>query len=188
MGAVLTVGLGLFFLFTRVGQEYSNLSYDVPFAFRPDIAVRGVVIVYLDEESYRELGQHYKQWDRALHAHLLEQLKAEGAKLVVFDIFFPEANTNNPTSDAQFAEALRAHGRAVLGAEHEEYAQAGTPMKRTIPPAKPFGEAAAGWGIARVHKGADFGVRRHYQGAKPYASLPWKAAEIAGAAVGGEAT
>ena len=59
VGALLATALGLIFLLTRLGEGYTHLSYDLPFAFRPDLEVEGVVIVYLDEESYRELYQEY---------------------------------------------------------------------------------------------------------------------------------
>ncbi len=183
MGALLATGFGLLMLLTRLGQGFTNLSYDLPFTLRPHLAAGGAAIVYIDEESYQVLGQRYHQWDRSLHAELVRGLEQAGARLVVFDVYFADDTTNNTAANRQMAQAFRESGKVVLAAEHEESIQAGVSMKRTIPPASLFRDAAAAWGIARVWRDADFGVRQHYPGAAPYPSLAWKAAALAGADV-----
>jgi adenylate cyclase len=98
---------------------------------------------------------------------------------VVFDVYFANLNPKDPEADQRLAQALRAHGRVVLAAEHVASFQASVPSKRTLPPAPLFAEAAAAWGIAHVRKDPDYSVRQNYPGAPPHRSLAWKAAELA---------
>lgn len=62
----------------------------------------GVVVVALDEASYRELEISFdKPWPRGLHAQLLSKLKEMGAKRVAFDVLF-----TGPSSDAEADKKL----------------------------------------------------------------------------------
>lgn len=73
-----------------------------------------VVVVDIDEASLAKLGQW--PWPRTVMADLTRRLIAAGAT-VGFDILFAEPDRQaplDPTTDAQFAEAIRA-GRVVLG-------------------------------------------------------------------------
>ena len=48
-------------------------------------------VVYMDNPSHDELHQpENAPWDRSLHAKLVEQLTAQGARTIVFDILFTE--------------------------------------------------------------------------------------------------
>ncbi len=75
-----------------------------------------IVVIDVDAASlevYRDrLGRW--PWPRHVHAALLQYLDAAGARLVVFDILFPEADVRDPASDSAFAEALDAARMAVL--------------------------------------------------------------------------
>ena len=97
-------GLILHGAFGEFGLELIQRSYDYPFGPRPPIPVNEVVMVYLDEESHKELNQPFNApWDRSVHARLLERLTADGARAVVFDIVFSDAGPN-PVADEYFAE------------------------------------------------------------------------------------
>lgn len=62
----------------------------------------GVVVVALDEASYRELKISFdKPWPRSLHAQLLARLKEMGAKRVAFDVLF-----TGPSADADADQRL----------------------------------------------------------------------------------
>ena len=101
VGALLSVAAGFWlYCFDFPGEKLIRASYGVPFLSRPPIKVNDVVMVYLDDESHRELGQPYNvSWDRALHARLVERLTAEGARAVAFDILFSDPHPTAPAGD-----------------------------------------------------------------------------------------
>jgi adenylate cyclase len=74
----------------------------------PAKADTGIVFIDIDAASlevYRDrLGRW--PWPRDVHAALLQYLDAAGARLVVFDILFPEADVRDPVADSAFADAL----------------------------------------------------------------------------------
>src|SRR6266550_5733577 len=87
IGAVLTVLCGWFLWLSPVGWSLLRLSYDLPFFVSPKVDVDKVLMITMDELSYRKLDQDYeKKFDRLLHAQLLDNLKE--AEIVVFDVFF----------------------------------------------------------------------------------------------------
>jgi len=72
-----------------------------------------VALVEIDSASLRAIGVW--PWPRALHAHLVDNLVAMGARKVVFDVDFSAGSS--PVNDEAFAAALkRANGRVALGA------------------------------------------------------------------------
>ena len=66
-----------------------------------------VTIVEVDDDSLAQYGR-WSQWPRALHAQLLEQLVAAGAKTIVFDFVFAES-----ADDAQLLAAMAEAGNVV---------------------------------------------------------------------------
>ncbi|MEZ4594302.1 MAG: CHASE2 domain-containing protein [Chloroflexota bacterium] len=71
--------------------------------------VSGIVtIVTVDDDSLAQYGR-WDQWPRSLHAQLVQQLHAAGAKTIVFDFVF-EAET---ADDAALAQAMAAAGNVV---------------------------------------------------------------------------
>ena len=67
-----------------------------------------VTIVAVDDASLAQYGR-WDQWPRALHAQLIDQLTAAGAKTIVFDFVF-EAET---ADDAALVQAMTAAGNVV---------------------------------------------------------------------------
>src|SRR5436190_20543497 len=105
IGAALGVGVGLLLLCTSLGLGLEELSYDSGFLFRRAAPSPEVVMVYMDWDSHVRLGQErFRQWDRGLHARLLDRLHAAGAKAVVFDVIFL-SGTNTPAADQALAAA-----------------------------------------------------------------------------------
>src|SRR5512143_714943 len=112
--AVLLMAVSLWLLSprSRLSASLVRASYDWSQVLlpEPEFTNASVVIVYLDLDSYlRERQNPTEPWSRALHARLLRRLTAAGAKAVVFDIVFSEADTN-AAADREFIEALRANG------------------------------------------------------------------------------
>src|SRR5204863_8058182 len=87
-GALLATACGLVLHEFKFGGTLVNSSYDLLLVARGDVSVNEAVIVFLDERSELKLGQSFQNWDRALHARLIERLRAAGARAVIFDVFF----------------------------------------------------------------------------------------------------
>lgn len=187
VGALLAALAGLVLFLFPLGNGLRNLSFDLPFLFRPEIKNNNAVIVFLDEKSYAELGQSPAAFDRRLHAQLLNRLKAAGAKMVVFDILFLDANRSTPAADRELATAMTNAGPVVIGAKLYQDTYEESVLADDSPsvwaPLDIFRNAAAGWGLAEVRRDPDFSVRMIYPGTDRVPSLAWKAAEISDARV-----
>jgi two-component system cell cycle sensor histidine kinase/response regulator CckA len=183
----------------------SNGSYDLPFNIcgfaQPDLNGSEVIIIYIDEESLKQLGQPLDApMDRALHARLLRKLKADGAKAVAMDIIFGDSHPEG-IGDAEFAEAIRENGKVVLGVDYkredndndvrianpEKGPKAFAPVINHLTfPDEPFAQAAAKLGLAMLSPDKDFEIRQHFHALDPQRfvetppSLSWAAAQLAG--------
>ncbi len=177
--ALLGAGLAWF----PIGEGLVRLSYDLPFIFSTKGEFKEVVLIEMDELSHRTLKQDYgKIWDRALHARLLDYLRAEGSGPVVFDVFFSDSG-DQPAATQLAAQAMRAHGRVILAAESVVSGKPGFLTTRVIPPDEPLRLAAAKWGLLGAQLDGDEVVRQHFTGRDPDCSLAWAAAKLAGAPV-----
>src|SRR5512145_2416212 len=77
----------------------------------PPAPPRHVTIAAIDEASLARLGRW--PWSRATLARLAERLDQAGARVIAFDVFFPERES--AAADAQFARAIGAPRKVVLG-------------------------------------------------------------------------
>lgn len=147
--------------------------------FAPSATLGDVVIVTLDEKSYRDLNQQYdKLWDRRLYARFVDRLTTDQAKLVVFDVFF--SDPGEAAENEELAQAMRRNGHVVLAMDFRKYA--GLTGGEPIYPRDEFKEAAAGIGLAQVSVDeADGVVRELPMGEEDYPSLAWRAAGLGGA-------
>jgi CHASE2 domain-containing sensor protein len=179
-GAAICVVFGAILLMIRGWPVY--LSYDLLFFWSKRPMPEEVVIVYLDDHSFKDLGQtNTATWDRNLHANLLERLTQDGCKLVVFDIVFSEPGTR--AANTNLAEAIRRHGKVVLAAAKSDVSRPQIYNKQPLLPLPEFLDAAAGCGIAAVDRDSGPGevARRYYIGTAHQPSFPWVAATVAGA-------
>ena len=177
------IAIGLCFYAFRFGLPLERLSFDLPFALRTNVAAPEVVLVYLDEESARQLHQSFSQpWDRALHVKFLDRLIRDGAKLVYYDIVFGAQGPDEET-DRAFADAMRRNGHVILSAEFQDSRAGDVYSARIFPPFPLFRSAAAGWGVAVFDIDPDYGVRELRNGTADLPSATWVAAQKVGAAV-----
>ena len=162
-------------------NELVLLSYDLLFlpGLKPRTAPDELVIVHLDDISFRDLKQTgAPNWDRSLHARLLDRLTADQARVVVFDIVFLEPGT--PEANASLARAIRNNGKVVLAAALNAEARAQVQVKQAVLPLDIFLDApAAGWGIAETQAKGSI-ARQYFLGNETQPSLPWTAARVAG--------
>jgi len=189
---------------------FQRASYDLPFVFRemlpgsvrnlaaPNRATDEVVIVYMDEDSYTQLGQSPNSpWSRGLHARLVRQLTKDGARSVFFDVVFDSESPEDPA----FAAALAENKNVFLGAtfntnsekpltpdEAERYQQVGLASEQLSRPARSLAKAAHGWGLLVFRPvDSDYGVRRLYpgklrqEGLDPWPVATWQMAQALGA-------
>ena len=179
IGILLTAGSGYVLHRYPIGHYLENKSYDLSMVARGELAVNDAVLVYLDEKSHEELKQPYTAaWDRAIHAQLVERMTAAGVKAVVFDILFTDPNTNNPAADETLANAMKANGRVVLGAD---LFRQGYKRKKGIPPFDLVVDKAAGFGLVELFPDYDLTVRMHTPEAdNPIANLSRAVVDVTG--------
>jgi CHASE2 domain-containing sensor protein len=160
VSAILTALLGVLLLATPAGDRLTGLSYDLSLPSAPDIPADDVVLVLMDEDSHRILGQPGSApWDRQLHARLIERLTALGAKAIVFDILFQ--GERDPESDAQLARAAKESGRVAVAALMASEIVHGEPLGWSL--VRPFPALAEVVASGVVEEASEDGaVRRHY--------------------------
>ena len=110
--ALLTLGVILLFLTEIPLLEHLELkTYDLRLRTLPAARPRHVTIAAIDEQSLAALGRW--PWSRSVHARLAEQLDRLGARVIAYDLFYPERES--ASADAQFARALAGSQKALLG-------------------------------------------------------------------------
>src|SRR5882672_6975832 len=151
VGSILAVAAGALFCNEFLGERLIHSSYDLPLALRVAAPPKDIVILYMDEPSHENLNQDWDQlWDRNLHAQLLDRLKKEGSRTVLFDVLFSRGSRERDPSDSatkELARALKSHGRVVLASHlrREEGIAEGTSIEA---PEEPLKQAAAGVGLS----------------------------------------
>ena len=73
-----------------------------------------VVVVAMDSRTGEQMGLPSlpREWPRAVHATLVDELVARGASVIVFDVHFGRAK--DPVSDQAFVDAVARAGNVVL--------------------------------------------------------------------------
>jgi adenylate cyclase len=88
-------------------------TVDARFAIRGDLAPpEDIVIVGIDDPSFDELAERWP-FPRTLHAEAIKQLRADGARVIGYDVQFTEPS-ENPADDQELADAIAAAGNVVL--------------------------------------------------------------------------
>src|SRR5204863_5543862 len=115
--------------------------------------------------------------DRALPAQLIQRLRAAGAKAIVFDVVFSDANPEKAAADELLAKAMKESGRVILAAD---YAWDEANANKVVPPFELVRNAAADMGLDDLSSAdADLVVRRHVPLLdSPLSSLSWVTAKF----------
>lgn len=110
----------------------------------------GIAIVSLDEQSYQRLGVPLTApWPRALHAKLLDALAQGGARRVVFDVIFADANPDNG-EDRALAQAMKRVPTvlgAALGVSQRATINGAFLLEELLHPAEMFEAESVGVGV-----------------------------------------
>jgi adenylate cyclase len=110
--AAATVGLALLLYTFAVLNDFERQTLDARFSLRGARPPKNVVVVAIDNESLLRLNARFP-FRRRIYAPLLDNLRRDGARLVVFDIEFNDPT--DPADDLALYEAVgRAHGKVVL--------------------------------------------------------------------------
>jgi len=181
-GAFLTALAGAVLWALPLGDGLERLSYDLATVFSARTGFPELVLVEMDEPSHDHLKQDRGQpWSRQLHAQLVEHLRRDGARAIVFDAEFYEQGVDAAATE-KLAAALRAHGRVALAAALAHIGKpgfGGTTVRRPVPELLVTGVV---WGVSWTlpgPKGEEDGVvRLHPRGRDPDPSLPWVAAQL----------
>lgn len=126
-----------------------------------------LVILAIDEPSFQQLQTQWP-FPRALHAKVLNRLRADGALAVGFDMVFAEPS--HPQDDEQLATAIRAGPPVVLAATSELTDSRNALQWTAVMPLDIFLSAGAQAGQVKVVPDDDFVVRRSAQGEDSFSS------------------
>jgi adenylate cyclase len=179
-GSLVAIAAGFACLRYSFGEPLTRASYDLPFLWRDTLETHDIVLVYLDEQSAKQLNQAIDdKWNRGLHVRLLDRLTRDEARLIFYDIVF-DTPASDAAGDTVLAESLHRFGKVILGATLEiVQPMSGVKQERIIPPLKLLRKAAAGWGILAFKPiDADYGVRQLFPGTSDIPSATWKTAEV----------
>jgi adenylate cyclase len=160
-GFILIVFAGLVAMSAlKVGQTLENHGLDLCYRLRPySSPPPEILIVGIDEHSFQDLKKAWP-WPRSYHAKIIRQLKAAGARLIVFDVLFAEPN--NPEDDQALTKAIREAGNVILATTVEFTESAQVTRQILVQPYAPFRDAALAMGLTLVTPDGDGIVRRFH--------------------------
>lgn len=181
IAAVLSCLAGLFLLLSPVGDPLARLSFDASSLLPHAALTNRIVVVKMSEATYADPdlnGKYrYPHFDRSTHARFLYKLKADGALLVVFDIFFADTTPE----DGLLATAITNHGNVVLAVNAESLHTPEFPGAHLNLTAPAFRDLpGCFFGLAEVPRDADMIVRRFPRGILDTPTLPAAAAAAVG--------
>jgi adenylate cyclase len=145
--------------FTPWVAQLELATYDFVFRVRPHLKPSPqIAIASLDESSLKEIGP--MPWNRKVYGLLLDRLKAEGAKMAVFDMLFDAPSVAYPEGDQYFAEAITRFGKVVLGKDLSTTSDPQFSLEQPIEPLPTFTAAGAMTGFVRTIPDQDTKIRR----------------------------
>lgn len=117
-----------------------------------------LMVVGIDDESIALVGRW--PWDRSIHAQMIDNMAADGALLIGYDVTFANANTSDPEGDQALADAIAAAGIVVLG-ETAILEPVGDPpvAEQVFHPLEILADGAAGIGHTNTYPDTDGVVR-----------------------------
>lgn len=153
--------LGQLLFLTPIWEHVELKAYDNLFLLSGSRPVSNdIVIVEIDQNTYDSIESASYPYPRDYHAHLVDNLFAAGACMVLFDIQFDVER--DPQQDAALMNVCAAHKADLVLAGKVEIDQRGShTMERIIPPMKPLLWSGAPWGVVNIRNDGDGFVRRY---------------------------
>ena len=131
-----------------------------------------VAVVGVDATTFDQLGLQWP-FPRRLHARVINRLRADGAKVIVYDVQFTEPT--DPADDQALANAIYQAHNVVLGtSEVDSHGHVGILGGDSV-----LRQLGAGWGDTSVKPDGDGIFRRVYYALQRLPSLSVAAAERA---------
>lgn len=121
-----------------------------------------VLLVEIDDDSIAQLGRW--PWNRAIHAALIDRIKAGQPRAIAYDVLFTEPG--DPATDAALGASIAAARPIFLPMLPPMLAPAGG-ATAPVPPITAVREAATGIGYATIDPDPDGVVRSAEVGAGP---------------------
>ena len=169
----LLLALVLLTLLSYVSGIFGRIDWSIYDAGLPGgPAPTDVVIVAVDDASVAELGRW--PWPRAVHAALLDRLRAAGVRAVALDFLLTERDSNSPAGDTALATAM-SRGPPTILPSFAEMRSDQPPRERL--PIPVLASAVAGIGHSQLEIDSDGIVRSVFllEGAgapsRPYLAL-----------------
>lgn len=138
-------------------DSWSNRTTDRLFLPRsPDPSI---TVIAIDDASINQIGRW--PWPRKVHADLIQRLSDAGAKVIGYDVNFPEHS--DAENDQALADALKASGRVVLPVELQLKAERDTltyDTEHILSPIASIKSSAASLGHVNTPPDSDGTVRR----------------------------
>jgi adenylate cyclase len=158
--AVVGIAAGVALAGSDAGQRIEWYLYD-QYARRQatgNAPAPDVVVVAIDELSFAEVGMAWP-WPRSLHAALLDQLVAGGARTITFDIVF-DVPGRDADGDRTFADAIRRAGNVILAADQAVIEDRSYAVTQWSEPIAAFAQGAKAVGVDRIPIDPDGVIRR----------------------------
>ena len=154
--SILLAALSLSLIHTDWLWRWDQLLYDSQLNLWSRPAPDDIVIVAIDTQSLSRIGRW--PWSRKVHAELIRRLTEAGAKAIVLDILFAEAEEPSPDADNSLIAAVAASGRVVLPVVFEQPGPEGRLVETLPMPA--LSRAAAALGHVHIDLDPDGIARR----------------------------
>ena len=143
--------------FAGILQSWSDRTLDL--LFLPHQPDKAITLVAIDDASLTQIGRW--PWPRTVHAELIRKLHDAGARVIGYDVNFPEAS--DQASDSELAAALKDADSVVLPVELQIYFANGRltyDAKKVLQPIALLATAAKATGHVNSPPDADNVFRR----------------------------
>ncbi|MFQ5639461.1 MAG: CHASE2 domain-containing protein [bacterium] len=154
--------LALLFSGLPVFENIELKTYDARFGIRDRIETEqdDIVIVGIDDDSFTGLNRRWP-FPRSYIARAILNLHQAGAKLIVVDIEYTEADNKDPRQDRILAAAILRAKNVILAGEWVTQVVRGELNTFLIPPLPIFLDAGAKWGLINTYEDPDGFIRRY---------------------------
>ncbi|MDK9699608.1 MAG: adenylate/guanylate cyclase domain-containing protein [bacterium] len=135
---------------------------DFRFHWRQPLPTDSIPVVIVAADDNTELATDMRfPYSRSVWAHVVNNLKAAGAKVIVFDVQF--ATPADSAGDALLANAISNAGNVLLGGEVvvQQHQNLADPIVLEAPPAEIFTASGAPWAMVNMQEDID-NVQRDY--------------------------